>query len=114
MDASQLRCLHLIDEADVLASRSRLARKEGNVFVISRSRRGSPRARKFVQTKTHLLEALRNTFIESSSKSIRMSALLTFCYHNGFKLVTHSGKPHIRARFVLRTSAFDIKVDSKY
>lgn len=114
MDASQRRCLRLIDDTDLAVSKSRLSRKEGYRFVISRSRRGSPRSLKFVQTKIHLLEALRNEFIESRTKSIRLSELLTFCYHNGFELATHSCIPRIRVCFVVRTPGFDIRVDSKY
>lgn len=112
MDAQLRRCLRLIDDADNVVSQSRMARKEGSRCVISRARRGSPRSLKFVQTKIYLLEALRTAFIESRTKSIRLSKLLMFCFHNGFELVTHTCIPHIRVCFVLRTPDFDIRVES--
>lgn len=66
----------------------------------------------FEKNKILLLQLLNETFIDSTTKAIRLSALTIFCYTSGIELITHIVVPNTFASFTLRMYEFDIVVNN--
>lgn len=102
----------LIDEVDEALTNSHSVNKIGERLILSTAPQKA-RASSLSQKKILLLQQMSEAFIESQTKSVRLSALLTFCYESGLELVTHSVVPHTSASFIVRTPGFDIVVNNE-
>lgn len=103
----------LIDEVDEALANSHSANKIGERLIVSTAPRSVPRVASLSQKKILLLQQMSEAFIEPQSKSVRLSALLTFCYESGLELVTHNVVPYTNASFIVRTPGFDIVVTNE-
>ncbi len=112
MDVAFRKCARMIDEVDELVSNSTTVPADGNRLVLSRNRnKDGQQSVAFNKKKGQLLEAMKDTFIEPTTKGVRLSSLLIFCHQNGLELVTHHSTPHIRACALVRAPGFDIVIE---
>lgn len=113
MEAAQRRCIELIDEMDFhLAALCGQCNYSCNPVVVSSDRKECLESVQFSQKKVHLMEAMRDAFIEPVTKALKMSALLTFCHKTGVQLLKQSCEPHVKTSFTVRIFSFDLSVES--
>lgn len=116
MDKSYFnKCARMIDDLDLVIANSRTQTgRNGKLLVLSSDKQTGPKSARFIKQKLQLLATLREHFIEPVNKSLRISALLSFCHQSGLTLVTYKNKTHVRSSFVVRTAGFDLVVDTDY
>lgn len=113
MDAAQRRCIQLIDEMDSeLAVVCGPCRYSCKPLIASSEKKECLENIQFLQKKVHLMEAMRDAFIEPVTKALKMSALLTFCHQTGVELVRQNCEPYVKTSFTVRISSFDLSVES--
>lgn len=113
MDDAQRLCIQLIDEMD-----SELTAKCGQCnyscepTVVAREVKECLQGIQFSTKKVHLMEAMRDAFIEPVTKALKMSALLLFCHRTGLELIRQDCQPYVRTSFTVRVFSFDLAVES--
>lgn len=113
MEEAQRRCIQLIDDMDShLTDVCGQCNYSCKPVVVSNDKQECLGNIQFSQKKASLMEAMRDAFIEPTTKALRMSALLTFCHKTGLQLLRQSCEPHVKTSFTVRISSFDLSVES--
>ena len=113
MDDAQRRCIQLIDEMDSeLAVVCGPCKYSCKPLIASSEKKECLESVQFLQKKVHLMEAMRDAFIEPTTKALKMSALLLFCHNTGLELVRQHCEPYIKTSFTVRIFTFDLAVES--
>lgn len=113
MDAAQRRCIQLIDEMDSeLAVVCGPCKYSCKPLIASSEKKECLESVQFSQKKVNLMAAMRDAFIDPTTKALKMSALLTFCHNTGLQLLRQHCEPHVKTSFTVRISSFDLAVES--
>ena len=113
MDAAQRRCIELMDGMDSeLTNTCAQCNYSCKPTVVSQAGKECLQDIRFLQKKVHLMEAMRDAFIEPVTKALKMSALLTFCHKTGLELLRQDCQPYVKTSFTVRVFSFDLAVES--
>lgn len=113
MDEAQRRCIQLIDEMDSeLAGVCGQCSYKCDPTIVAREVKECLQSVQFSKKKVHLMEAMRDAFIEPVTKALKMSALLLFCHKTGLELLRQDCQPYVKTSFTVRVFSFDLAVES--
>lgn len=113
MEEAQRRCMRLIDELDLKLSDVCGQCIHGcNDLIVSNEGKECLQNVQFMRKKLHLMEAMRDAFIDPTTKALKMSALLTFCHKGGLELLRQECDPYVKTSFTVRIFSFDLTVES--
>lgn len=113
MEDAQRRCIQLIDDMDShLAGLCGQCNHSCNPATVFSDGKECLENVQFSQKKVNLMGAMRDAFIDPTTKALKMSALLTFCHKTGLQLLRQHCEPHVKTSFTVRISSFDLSVES--
>lgn len=114
MDDSQKQCcLDLIDELDGILAEYHTATGVRAVPVVSETRDTGITDPDYLVVKNKLMGAMKSTFIDKTSCSLRLSELLMFCHDAGLEFSTQHVTKGKRVYFSIRTPGYDLIVEYK-